>query len=343
MGLPRDRFEPFVVWSCIWGPFGDSLLHAGVPVCHLPLNEPKRFGEVVNGIREIRPDIFHSFSYRKEDRDVRAATEASVPTILTSRGDLRFWDRAQSMKDWEPYRNEGTRQITVCSEAIASVVRRVEGVPAAKIRVIHNGVDLPEPDPAGCAIRAELGVAPGEPLIGYVGNYRPEKGHETLLRAFRLLLDVQPSARLVCCGGGKPGWKPRLNALSTELGLDARAFLLDLQLDVNRIFRGLDLYVQPSDTEGFSNALLQGMAHGLSVVATRAGGTPEAITDGETGLLIPPGDPAALSEAMLRMLGDPELASQLGTAAREKVRERFQFHHMLNGYTTLYEEELARH
>ncbi len=342
MGLPRDRFEPFVVWSCTWGPLGDSLLRAGIPVRHLPLNDAQRLAEAVTGIREIRPDIFHSFSYRKDDRDVRAASAAGVATILTARGDLRFWDPAQAIKNWEPSRNDRTQKITVCSEAVARVVREVEGVSAEKIRVIYNGATIPDLPTASSSIRAELGIAPGSPLLGYVGNYRPEKGHQTLLRAFRLLLDVLPSASLVCCGGGIPGVKPRLDALATELGLDGNVFLLDLQLDVDRIYRGLDLYVHPSDTEGFSNSLLQGMAHGLPVVATRTGGNPEAVTDSQTGLLVPPGDPVRLSAAMLSVLRDATLAASLGRAAREKVRESFQFHHQLNGYTRLYEEELAR-
>jgi len=105
LGLPRDRFEPFVVWSCLWGPLGDNLLRAGVPVRRLPFNKLPRLGEAAEGIREIQPDIFHSFSYRKEDRDVRAAKEAGVPTILTSRGDLRFWDPAQTARE-----REGTRR-----------------------------------------------------------------------------------------------------------------------------------------------------------------------------------------------------------------------------------------
>ena len=110
----------------------------------------------------------------------------------------------------------------------------------------------------------------------------------------------------------------------------------------DRIYRGLDLYVHPSDTEGFSNALVEAMAHALPVVATRTGGNPEAITDGETGLLVPPGDPASLAEAVLELLGDPGLAHKLAGAARARVLESFQFQHMLDGYIRLYEEEMAR-
>ena len=100
--------------------------------------------------------------------------------------------------------------------------------------------------------------------------------------------------------------------------------------------------MNPSDTEGFSNALLESMAHGLAIVATSAGGNPEAILHGESGLLVPPGDSAELASAMLNLLGDPVFGARLGQAAQDRVRGQFQFHHMLNGYTQLYEEELAK-
>ena len=340
--LPPDRFEPFVTWCSVWGPLGESLRQAGIPLRCLPLNKPPRLAEVVAGIREIQPDIFHSFSHHKQGTDVRAATEAGVPVILTARRDMRLWDPLRTRQPWEPSRNENTRRITVCSEAIAAVVRDVEGVDEAKIRLIYNGVDMPEAAPDSLPIREELGIGPRQPLFGYVGNYRPEKGHGTLLRAFGMVLDAEPDARLICCGGGKPEVKQPLDALASNLGLDGRAFLLDLQTDVNRNFRGLDVCVHPSDTEGFSNALLQSMSHGLPIVATRAGGNPEAILDGESGLLVPPGQPESLAQAMLTMLRNRQLSERLGKAALAKMREKFRFHQMLQNYTALYEEESAR-
>jgi glycosyltransferase involved in cell wall biosynthesis len=344
MALPRDRFDPVVFWSCYWGPLGDNLLDAGIPVHQVPFNRPEQLSDMVSAIRELQPHIFHSFSYRRDDCDVRAALDAAVPTILTYRADVRFWDDAQALQEWETFRNQGTHRITVCSEAVAEVVRNIERVPDAKIRVIHNGVRLPSEEPPSPAsgVREELSIAPGDPLIGYVGNYRPEKGHETLLRAFRQVLKVFPSARLLCCGLSESGVKRRLQALADEFCLDGRVSLLDLQMDVDRIYRGLDVYVQPSDTEGHSNALLEGMSYGKPVVATRTGGNAEALCHGETGLLVPPGNPARMSAAIVALLGDADLAAKLGRAARDRVRECFQFQNMLNGYTDLYEEELAK-
>ncbi len=342
MALPRDRFDPVVVWSCYWGSLGDDLQSAGIPVLQLPFNRPRRLCEVVTAIRELQPDIFHSFSYRKEDCDVRAALQAGVPKILTYRADVRFWDGASALQEWETFRNQGTHRIAVCSEAVAKVVRNVEKVPDAKIRVIYNGVKFPDEASSDPTIRENLGIPPGDALIGYVGNYRQEKGHETLLRAFRQVLDERPSVRLLCCGVSHPGVKSRLEALATELRLNDRVTLLDLQLDVDPIYRALDLYVHPSDTEGFSNSLLEGMSHGKPVVATRAGGNAEAVRHGETGLLVPPGDPAAMSKAILTLLADADLAAKLGSAARNRVQKSFQFHNMLNGYIDLYEEELGK-
>lgn len=340
--LADDRFDPVVAWSCFSGSLVDSLISAGIPVLHLPLNRPKQLADVVTAIHQIRPDIFHSFSYRKDDLDVRAALEAGVPTILTSRGDIRFWDDAQTVQNWELFRNQGTHRITVCSQAIAAVVRHVEKVAQTKIRVIYNGVNLPASAAPSTTIRQELGIAVDDPLIGYVANYRQEKGHETLLRAFARVLSVYPSAHLICCGASHPGVKTHLESLAAEIGISEQVHLLDLQLELERIYRGLDIYVHPSDTEGFSNALLEGMAYGKPVVATRTGGNIEAVCDGETGLLVPPRDPASLAAAVVAILKRPKLAVRLGNAARQKIRASFQFQHMLDGYRKLYEEELEK-
>jgi glycosyltransferase involved in cell wall biosynthesis len=340
LNLPRDQFDPIVMWSCFWGTLGESLTRAGIPVQRVPFNRPSGFGETVKRIQEVQPDIFHSFSYLHHDRDVRAAIEAGVPTILTYRGDLRFWDAAQTAQGWETFRNERSKRVTVCSHAIADVVRTVEKVPDAKILVIHNGVRVPDSGSAG-NIREEMRIEPGDFLIGYVGNYRPEKGHQTLLRAFREVLDSRPSVRLVCCGAGDFALKQELMRVAAALGLGDRALLLDMQSDMDRVYRGLDLYVHPSDTEGFSNALLEAMSHGLPIVATRTGGNCEAIQDRQNGLLVPAGHPEGLALAIESLLADSGLRTKFGKAARDRVEQWFTFEGMLQRYSSLYFEEVA--
>jgi glycosyltransferase involved in cell wall biosynthesis len=125
------------------------------------------------------------------------------------------------------------------------------------------------------------------------------------------------------------------------LALRGRAHLLDLQMDVHRIYRGIDLYVHASDTEGFSNALLEAMSHGKPVVATGVGGNVEAVQDGESGRLTPVRDSRRMAESILMLLRDPQLAARIGSAARRRIGERFTFDRMLRGYIDLYHEEMA--
>ena len=341
MALPRDRFDPVVLWSCYWGPLGDALLKAGVPVSHIPLNERGRVAGSAEAIRALQPTVFHSFSYRQDEHDVQAAMAAGVTSILTNRPDMRFWDQTQSVRGWETSRNAGTRRITTCSHAIAETVRRVEGVEDSKIRVIHNGVKMPGDGDAGPDIRKELGIGAHARVIGYVANYRPEKGHATLLRAFLQVLDAVPDAHLICCGASEPQPRKDLDALCEHLALRGCAHMLDLQTDIHRIYRSIDLYVHASDTEGFSNALLEAMSHGKPVVATGVGGNVEAVQDGESGRLTPVRDSRRMAESILTLLGDPQLAARMGSAARNRIAERFTFDRMLSGYIDLYREEMA--
>lgn len=341
LGLPRDLFTPIVFWSCYYGPLGDALQDAGVPVQHIPLNEPRRVGEAAAMLKDWQPRIFHSFSYREDASDVQTARTAGIATILTNRPDLRFWDKAKTVRDWERERNAATHRITACSDAIARVVQCVEGVDEAKIRVIHNGVKMPEEQDATPTIREQLGIGAESPLIGYVANYRLEKGHGTLLRAFKAVWAKYPQAHLLCCGGGDSVLKAELGTLAAELGLIGHVHLLGLQMNVHRIYRGLSLYVHASDTEGFSNSLLEAMSHALPVVATSVGGNLEAVEQGKGGCLVPSGNAEQMADAITSLLGDPRAAAAMGHAAKERVAERFTFKRMLKGYIDLYRSEIV--
>jgi glycosyltransferase involved in cell wall biosynthesis len=130
----------------------------------------------------------------------------------------------------------------------------------------------------------------------------------------------------------------RLGALVGELGLESNVALLPSRSDVSSIYRGLDLYVHPSCNEGFSNSILEAMSHALPVVATRVGGTPEAVVHGVAGLLVPKDDVDALSTAILEMLSNPERARKFGEAGRQRVAFCFTVDRMVEAYARLYEE-----
>jgi glycosyltransferase involved in cell wall biosynthesis len=181
-------------------------------------------------------------------------------------------------------------------------------------------------------------------VIGHVGRMHAVKNQLDLVRAYIRLLDMSPTARerarLVVVGDGP------LVAACLELLRAARtdhlAWFPGERADVAELMRVMDLFVLPSLTEGISNTILEAMASGLPVVATRVGGTPELVDDDHTGLLVPPSDTAALAAALMRYVEDPEAAARHGRASREKVQARFTWDSMVAGYMAVYDRLLQR-
>jgi glycosyltransferase involved in cell wall biosynthesis len=336
-GLDPARFECIAAWSDAWGPVGDRLVDAGIQVTELPLNASSPNPTAVHRLREIAPDIFHSFSYKQHAGDVLAAREADVPLIVTSRVNARNWDAHDRVQDWELTRNVCTDWITAVSAAAAAPCVNIEGFPSERITVIRNGVRGPEQHGGVTALRRELGLSDSVALVGYLANYRREKGHALLLEAFRHVLDVRPDTHLVCCGADGDGGKASLRAMLATSALEGHVSLLDSRTDVDAVYRALNLYVNTSVSEGLSNAILEAMAYGLPVVATRVGGTPEAVLDGATGLLAPP-DARALATAMVRLLNDPQRRRTMGQAGYDRFRRDFTIDSMVNGYASLYDD-----
>ena len=208
-----------------------------------------------------------------------------------------------------------------------------QGVPAARIEVIHHGVpeEMLTRPPAGEAFRRSLDLPPGASLVAAVGRLSPEKGQQDLiLAAAHLPADVH----VVIAGSGAA--RPRLAALARSLGVASRLRLIGYVADILPVLDAADLVAVPSRREALSLAALEAMARGRPVVASRTGGLPEVIRDGETGLLVPPADPVALAGAIARLLADPPLRAALGRAGRRRVEADFRFAVMLDRVESLY-------
>jgi glycosyltransferase involved in cell wall biosynthesis len=192
-----------------------------------------------------------------------------------------------------------------------------------KIHIIYNGVD-----PAGCDVSedrrvlAEFGWLSNEPVVGILAALRPEKDHETLLRAARIVIDVLPSARFLVIGDGK--MRDRLELLARDLGIESQVHFTGSRTDVVRLLRAIDVFTLSSVTvECFPMALLEAMACGRAAVCTAVGGVPEIIDHGVTGYLVPPQDPAGLAERLIVLLTEPQTRSRMGVAGRERVEREF--------------------
>jgi glycosyltransferase involved in cell wall biosynthesis len=210
-----------------------------------------------------------------------------------------------------------------------------EGYDPARIQVIPNGVDLTRFAAARRPWRgrAELGVAPDAPLVAVAARLDPLKGIEHFVDAAALLARRFPGVVFVVVGAGEPA---SLLARSARLGLHGRLAFTGHRDDVAELLADAAVSVLPSLSEGHSNSLLESMAAGAPVVATRVGGNVETVADGVTGLLVPPGVPAALAEAIGSLLADPARAAAMGRAGRRRAAERYSVGTMIEATQSLY-------
>jgi len=226
--------------------------------------------------------------------------------------------------------------------AVSELVRRhgieVDGIDPDRVLTIYNGLDLDQWTPPSPTSKPQ-----GQFLIATVGNIRPVKGHDVLIRAAAIVLQRFPKATFTIAGEVlEPDYFASLQQLASTLGISDRIRFLGGLSDLRTCLAPADVFVLPSRSEGFSNAIVEAMASALPVVATNVGGNAEAVQDQLTGFIVPPDDPEALARAILLLLEDPLRARELGIAGRTLVSERFTTDAMMRRITEQYTALLAR-
>jgi len=225
--------------------------------------------------------------------------------------------------------------------AVSEQVRRhsieVDRIEPARVHTIYNGLNLGDWNPTPRQAKAQ-----GEFLIATVGNIRRVKGHDVFIRAAAIIVEEFPKARFSIAGAVlEQDFFSELQAMVQELNL-ANNFHFDGDVkNLPQYLAAADIFVLPSRSEGFSNAIVEAMAASLPVVATDVGGNAEAVEDGISGFLVPSDDPAALAAAILRVLADPAQARAMGMAGRRLVAEKFTTEAMMNRITIAYSSLLS--
>jgi glycosyltransferase involved in cell wall biosynthesis len=214
-----------------------------------------------------------------------------------------------------------------------------EGAPRERLGLLYNGIDLEAfaDAAARAATRAVLGVDEDAPLLLCVANLLPYKGHADLLQALSAIQADLPANWRLALAGRDDGIGAQLRELTQELGLAERILWLGERGDIPALYLASDIGVLCSHEEGFSNSLLEGMAAGVAMIATDVGGNAEAVIDGVTGLVVPPRNPSALSQAILRLASDAGLRKRMGAAGRRRVAERFSLEACVARYARLYQ------
>jgi glycosyltransferase involved in cell wall biosynthesis len=283
-----------------------------------------------------RVDLIHVNSYVPGNYARLAGALMQVPIIIDHwHGFTRFNDKRRLICR---LLGRFTDLSIAVSQGVKDYLLKECGLDPARVRVVHNGVDIAAIDAArpGSEVRRVLGLPDEARVLGLVGRLDHwGKGHRELFEAMALLKDRHPCQALIVGGGRR---EDEVGALAASLGLADAVHFLGQRQDVPDLLHAMDIFVLPSYSEGVSLALLEAMAAGLPVIASRVGGLPEVVEDEVTGLLIPPRDAAALARALTRLLGDPAWAKALGDRARRHVRENFSLERLGREINEIYEK-----
>lgn len=347
--IPDDGFEPHLICFANPGeterPFVDAANAAGLKVLRIPWHRGKPVWRSAKALKKIleehRIRILHCHNTYAMLVGLVAARLTRVLTTTTlyvwgdfgwKRGLMQWMDRAMlPWFDTITAHCEETRRKTIemgyKPEDVHLLVCGFDAKPVATTAEERR------------ARRAELGALDSDMVLINVARFYPEKAHEVLLEGFRIMRVKEPRLKLWLLGVGPD--EGRVRALSAGLGLDDSVRFLGFRSDLEHVLSLADIMVHPSHMEGVPLAVLSGLAAGLPVVATAVGGLPEVVRNGESGILIPPGQPETLASAVLGLVADEAQRSNLGARARRFIEEEYSLDAAARRVTGLYKEMLA--
>jgi glycosyltransferase involved in cell wall biosynthesis len=353
-GLDRRHFESVLV-SGSENPGEGSMLDYALSHGVQPVIIPEIVGEFSLGPRELRavahlyrlirrerPHIVHTHTAKAGFVGRLAARLARVPVVVhTFHGHVLHgyygFLKTHLLRHMERGLARLTDRVIAVSEGVKQELETYSVATGEKIQVVPLGLELDPffnaPEGKG-AFRREWQLNGVERLVGIVGRLFPIKNHHLFLDAATLVAKQESAARFAIVGDGV--LRPDVERHARHLGLADRVIFTGWRRDLPRIYADLDVLAVTSNNEGTPVSAIEAMAAGCPVVATRVGGLPDLIRDGETGYLVPPGDAPALAAALLHLLRDPEMARRMGETARSMVRHRFAAQRLISDMEWLY-------
>jgi len=313
--------------------FARALEARGVPLDAIRVRadvDPVAFVQLVGYLLRHRPEILHTHLVHAEWYALLAGAAARVPVRFTTKHGFNEFREA-------PYFGVADRAVAslahvhiAISRGLARYLEDVEGFDRESFEIVHYGID-PDGEPKP--------YADGAPKLLCVGRLIPIKGHVVLLRAFAAARKRVPDLRLEIAGRGP--LEPALKALALELGIADAVHFLGHVSPIQSAIEQSAVVVVPSMGEGFGMVALEAMERARPVIAAEIGGLGELVRDGETGILVPPGEAEPLTEAIVRLAGDLELARRMGEAGRQRALHRFLQTSCTERTELLYEEALT--
>ena len=341
--LDRRLFAVHVACFADRGALRARLEAASISATEFPLRSLKsldtcrQFGRFVRWCRDHQLQVVHACDFYANVFALPAAAVARVPVRLGSRRDVAVPERSPAQALLQRLSYQLAHRVIANSSAAARRLAE-EGVPAWKVATIANGLDFDR-----FTTRKQAGAArrgPGrQRIVTTVANLRPGKGHEVLLNAAARVIRRVPDVRFRIVGDGPR--RRELERQAASLRISSHVEFVGHRTDVPELLRESDVFALPSFMEASPNAVIEAMAAGVPIVATRVGGIPEAIEHERSGLLVPAGDDRALAAAIVRLIGRPQVASRLAETARQSAESRFSFERMVSEFQQLYFDELA--
>jgi glycosyltransferase involved in cell wall biosynthesis len=342
--LDRDKWEPHCACPPDT-PLSERLAKEGIPLHPLILGPWRKWyspfirGRDVRNLRSLVADLAPALIHVNDIWWVPHAIEAA--TVGVRRPIV-----AHVRQEIEP--DKVRRYRLDSAEKVVAISRQVEqaliggGVARGVVRTIYSGLQLPRTVPTAdrTAVCRALGLSADTVLLGTVAHLFPRKGYDVMLQALpRIIRDIA-AVHYVIVGSGEDSYERQLKTLAAELGIADRVHFVGFQDDVTPFLSALSLYVHPARMEGFGIAVVEALAAGKAVVATRVGGLPEVVEDGRTGLLVAADHPEELGTAILSLLHDDARRKAMGERAAQVARERFNLTASVGALERMYLEVL---
>jgi L-malate glycosyltransferase len=341
--LNPTLFEPLVVQLSPYGPLPLPIGRYGnIQLYHFPTRRlysyhgVRQFCRILQLTRRKRIDILHTYFEKSEVLGWLVAKLANIPVWITSRRDLGF-KRSRLYDRLFAFTSRDCSKCIANCHAIKNQMINKGSIIKEKVDVIYNGIDFSRYKKTydDKALRREIGLKDNVRLVGMVANFYHEiKGHQFFLEAAKIIQEKISDVEFVLVGDGFLIDQYREKA--EIMGLNGKVHFLGKRGDVPAILSMFAVSVLCSTSEGLSNTILESMAAGKPVIATRVGGNPELVDDGVTGLLVPPSDSDSLAEAIIFLLQNPWKALNMGSAGRVVVGKKFTLNTMIERYENLY-------
>jgi glycosyltransferase involved in cell wall biosynthesis len=289
-------------------------------------------------VKQLRPDVIHAHDPHGVAMAALAlsmSTQPTKPPLVAARR-VDFHIKGNALSRWK------YRQVDcfICASDAIRQILIADGLSAERAVTVYEGIDLARVAAAPSAnLHADLWLPHDAPIVGNVAALVPHKGQRHLIEAAAIVVKQVPDARFVIAGEG--ALRPMLERQIKEHRLEKHVFLAGFRPDILSVHKAFDVFVMSSVTEGLGTSLLDAMACGKPIVATRAGGMPEVVVEGLTGLLVEPRDDKAMAAAIVRLLRDRTLRREMGAAGEARVHEQFSSERMVLETLAVYQRVAA--